>query len=82
MHDGSIATLNAVIEHYAAGGREIGTGPLAGDGSRNPYKSVFIRQFELSDAQKEDLIVFLRALSDESVMSDPAFNDPFSLSAQ
>ena len=82
MHDGSIATLNAVIDHYAAGGREISAGPLAGDGSRNPYKSVFIREFELSNTQKEDLIAFLRALSDESVMSDPAFSDPFSPSAQ
>jgi len=78
MHDGSIASLDAVIDHYAAGGREIETGPLAGDGSRNPYKSVFVREFELSDAQKADLIAFLQALSDPSVLSNPAFSDPFS----
>ena len=77
MHDGSIASLDAVIDHYAAGGREIEAGPLAGDGSRNPYKSVFVREFELSEAQKEDLLAFLHALSDESVLSDPAFSDPF-----
>jgi cytochrome c peroxidase len=28
MHDGSIATLREVIEHYAHGGRLIETGPL------------------------------------------------------
>ena len=32
MHDGSIATLPEVIDHYADGGRVITDGPLAGDG--------------------------------------------------
>ena len=32
MHDGSIATLEQVVDHYAAGGRTIETGPYAGVG--------------------------------------------------
>jgi cytochrome c peroxidase len=36
MHDGGVATLDAVIDHYTAGGRTIATGPEAGVGSDNP----------------------------------------------
>ncbi|MDF3071938.1 MAG: Methylamine utilization protein mauG, partial [Polyangiaceae bacterium] len=42
MHDGSIATLSEVLDHYAAGGRTIADGPYRGDGSRNPLKSNLI----------------------------------------
>ena len=51
--------------------------PTAGDGRRNPYKSVFVRAFELTAAERQDLLAFLRALTDESVRSNPAFSDPF-----
>ena len=77
MHDGSIATLDAVIDHYQQGGRLIGEGPFAGDGSRNPYKSVFVREFELSESERSDLLSFLQALTDTTVTTDPAFGDPF-----
>jgi cytochrome c peroxidase len=43
MHDGSIATLAEVVDHYAAGGREIEDGPNAGDGRENPNKSPLVR---------------------------------------
>ena len=39
MHDGSVATLEEVIDHYAAGGRTITAGPNAGVGNDNPNKS-------------------------------------------
>ena len=42
MHDGSIPTLAAAIDHYAAGGRIIADGPFAGDGRTNPYKDPLI----------------------------------------
>lgn len=77
MHDGSIATLDAVIDHYAAGGRRIASGELAGDGSRNPYKSEFVPGFDLSAAERADLRAFLRALTDESVLTNPEFGDPY-----
>src|SRR5206468_12255828 len=35
MHDGSIATLGEVVDHYAAGGRTIEHGPWAGVGREN-----------------------------------------------
>src|SRR4028118_222435 len=38
MHDGSIATLGEVLDHYTAGGRNVTEGPLAGGGRLNPNK--------------------------------------------
>lgn len=78
MHDGSIATLEEVIAHYERGGRLIEAGDFAGDGRRSPYKSEFIRGFVLSDDERADLIAFLHALTDKSVLEDPRFSDPIS----
>ena len=81
MHDGSAATLDDAIDHYARGGRLIEDGPDAGDGRRNPYKSEFIRGFELTQAEREDLLAFLASLTDERVLNDPRWSDPFSAEA-
>ncbi len=80
MHDGSIATLEDVIEHYAAGGRTIRSGPYAGVGSTNPYKSGFVKGFKLTEQEKADLIAFLKSLTDHSFIQDPALSDPFAQS--
>lgn len=77
MHDGSVATLSEVIDHYAAGGRSIKTGPHAGDGAENPNKSEFVKPIALSAQDKEDLIEFLRTLTDEVLLTNPALSDPF-----
>lgn len=82
MHDGSLASLDDVLDHYLQGGRTIADGPYAGDGSRNPYKSVFVRKFQLTDTEREDLLAFLRALTDQTVLQDPAFSNPFSAAGQ
>lgn len=76
MHDGSIATLEDVIAHYERGGRLIDDGPYAGDGRRSPYKSEFIKGFDLTDEERSDLLAFLRALTDEKVLGDPTLSDP------
>ncbi|MEO1088462.1 MAG: di-heme enzyme, partial [Acidobacteriota bacterium] len=80
MHDGSIATLEEVIETYAAGGRHIEDGPLAGDGRKNPNKSGFVPGFPMTDREKRALVAFLEALTDESFLQDPRFADPFASS--
>lgn len=77
MHDGSIATLSEVLDHYAAGGRTITAGPNAGVGRDNPYKSGFIRGFELTAEEKADVIAFLESLTDEEFLTDPALSDPW-----
>ena len=82
MHDGSVPTLAAVIDLYAAGGRRIVGGPLAGDGRRNPNKSVFVRGFALKATEKADLLEFLDSLTDTEFLTDPRFSDPFSAGRQ
>ncbi|MDF0553778.1 hypothetical protein [Kamptonema sp. UHCC 0994] len=76
MHDGSIKTLEEVIAHYQAGGRTIKQGEFAGVGSENPLKSNFINGFKLTAQDKKDLLAFLRSLTDEEFINNPAFSDP------
>jgi cytochrome c peroxidase len=77
MHDGTIDTLEEVIDHYAAGGRTIVSGEYAGVGATNPFKSEFVRGFVLTPEEKADLLGFLRALTDEDFLKGPAFADPW-----
>jgi len=77
MHDGSIPTLEAVIAHYERGGRLLEDGPFPGDGRLSPYKSEFVTGFELSDQERNDLLAFLESLTDESLLTDERFSDPF-----
>lgn len=77
MHDGSIATLAEVIDHYAAGGRTIATGPHQGIGHDNPNKSDTVRGFAISAEQRSDLVEFLRSLTDEPLLHDARFANPW-----
>jgi cytochrome c peroxidase len=77
MHDGSVATLEDAIDHYAAGGRTIATGEYAGVGRENPNKSSSIRGFTLTKDQRADLIAFLQSLTDEALLKDPRFGNPW-----
>ncbi len=67
MHDGSLPTLAAVIDHYAAGGRKR---PV------DPSRSPLVRGFTLAPGEKEALIAFLEALTDEGFLTDPRFGPP------
>ena len=51
MHDGSLATLEEVIEFYDRGGNP------------NPYLDAELRPLHLSDEQKQAVVAFLQALS-------------------
>ena len=77
MHDGSVPTLEDVIANYERGGRLIVEGAQAGDGRLSPFKSEFITGFELTAAERADLLAFLDALTDETVLTDPRFASPF-----
>lgn len=67
MHDGSVATLEDVIDHYAAGGRAPG----------NPNKSSILRGFQVSPGEKRDLVEFLRSLTDRELLLDPRWSNPW-----
>ena len=77
MHDGSIETLSAVIDFYAAGGRNITTGEHAGDGRLSPFKDGFVTGFSMTEAQKSDLIAFLHSLTDSEFVTSERFSDPW-----
>ncbi|MGE6761185.1 MbnH family di-heme enzyme [Corallococcus interemptor] len=72
MHDGSVATLSDVLDHYAAGGRA----RAANGGQPSPLQSAFVRGFELTPEEKADVIAFLESLTDTAFLSDPRFADP------
>jgi cytochrome c peroxidase len=77
MHDGSIATLGEVMDHYAAGGRTIADGPFAGVGHDNPTKDKLIHGFYMTPQNRADLVEFLESLTDDSLIHDPRFADPW-----
>jgi cytochrome c peroxidase len=64
MHDGSLATLEEVIDAYAAGGRG------------HPNTDPTIVPLELTDSDKADLLAFLEALTDDAFLTNPAFAEP------
>lgn len=77
MHDGSIATLEGVLDHYASGGRTIASGPYAGRGRDNPNKDERVHGFEITPRDRSDVIEFLKTLTDDTVLRDPRFANPF-----
>lgn len=55
MHDGSEATLEAVIEYYDKGG------------NANPYLSKDVKPLKLTPQEKTDLVEFMKALEGEAI---------------
>jgi cytochrome c peroxidase len=53
MHDGSLKTLEDVVEHYNKGG------------TKNPWLHQDVRELKLTDQHKKDLVEFLKALGGE-----------------
>jgi cytochrome c peroxidase len=66
MHDGGIETLEAVIDHYNAGGR-----------NHPPGIDERMRRLYLSPQNKQDLVAFLRTLTDPQVLVNPSLSDPW-----
>lgn len=66
MHDGSIPTLEAVIDQYAAGGKV-----------PHKNKSSTLRGFQLSAGDKRDLVEFLRSLTDDELLRDARWSNPW-----
>lgn len=77
FHDGSAATLDEVLDHYAAGGRRIASGEHAGDGSLNPLKNPLVLGVRLGSNERNDLLAFLDSLNDPGFLADPRFADPW-----
>ena len=71
MHDGNLPTLEAVMDHYATGGKY-----------DDPNKSPIVQRIRLSDAEKGDLLEFLRTLTDEELLRDPRWSNPWTAHAE
>ena len=72
MHDGRFATLREVIDHYDHDIKDTpDLDPLLRTFDRTPWR------MNLSDADKDALEAFLRTLTDEEMLADPKFSDPF-----
>lgn len=71
MHDGRFNTLEEVVDHYNAGMKNSSTidaaliYPLNNGG------------LQLSTQDKSDLVAFLKTLTDEVLLTNPEYSDPF-----
>ena len=63
MHDGSIETLEEIILHYESGGKDY------------PNKSDLIEPFTLTEMERNELVLFLKTLTDESFINNPLFKN-------
>lgn len=61
MHDGSLASLEQVVDHYANGGH------------KTAHQDPRVRPIFLSPAERTDLIGFLQSLTDREFIDDPHF---------
>lgn len=72
MHDGRFATLAEVVEHYNSGIKNHpNLFPTLKDQAGNPLR------FNLSATQKADLVAFMNTLTDNEIMNDVKFSNPF-----
>lgn len=63
MHNGSISSLEEVIEHYASGGKN------------HFNKSELIIGFSITDDEKDNLISFLKSLTDNNFTNNSFFEE-------
>ena len=61
MHDGSIATLKEVVEHFNSGGKN------------HVNKSKLIKPLNLSEEEKENLVLFMETLTDYEFIRNEVF---------
>ncbi len=61
MHDGSLATLENVVDHYDRGGRG------------HPSTDVQIEPLGLTAEEKADLVAFMKALTDQTFLTDSRY---------
>lgn len=70
MHDNRFSTLEEVVEFYNSGGHQ------------TPFTDPFMKTagkggLNLTEAEKQDLIAFLHALTDETFLENPELSSPF-----
>lgn len=66
MHNGSFNTLEEVVNHYNSGG-----------GIFQSNKDPLIRPLGMTAQEREDLVAFLKTLTDSTFITNPDFGSPF-----
>ena len=61
MHDGSLKTLEEVMDHYGSGGKP------------HPNRNIFVGNISLNEQEKQDIIAFMKSLSDDEFLNNPEF---------
>jgi len=61
MHDGSMQTLEEVVAHYQSGGEN------------HPHKNELLKPMDLTAKEQQELIAFLKSLTDEAFVNNPLF---------
>jgi cytochrome c peroxidase len=75
MHDGRFASLEEVVEHYNSG---IQPHPnLAPQLRQGPGPNGQPIRLNLTEAEKQALVDFMMTLTDQSLLTDDKFSDPF-----
>ena len=72
MHDGRFTSLDQVIEHYNSG--------IQNHPSLDPKlkgSNGMPQRLNLSDYDKIALVAFLKTLTDQQLLTDQKFSDPF-----
>jgi cytochrome c peroxidase len=72
MHDGRFATLAEVVDHYDSG---VKAHPNLDPRLRGP--GGLPRRLNLTGEEKAALVAFLGTLTDDALLTDPRFGDPF-----
>ena len=79
MHNGSMSTLEQVVEFYNRGGNYVGSGQsdTTGHGPNPSNLDADIRELDLTVQEQADLVAFMKALTDERVRNEQApFDHP------
>ena len=59
MHDGSLSTLKEVLQHYS------------NNGANHRTKNPIIDKIELTSDEEDDIIAFLKTLTDQDFITNP-----------
>lgn len=70
MHDGRFGTLEEVVEHYDHGLQASSSIDVTLENTR-------VTGLMLTQQDKDDLVAFLKTLTDEDLINDPAYSTPF-----
>ena len=65
MHDGSMATLEEVMDHYISGGKP------------SPNRDTFIPAIDLDSYERQAIIAFMKTLTDTKVINEERLQSPF-----